>query len=345
MEDIGGKADCVSGRAAVPGLSAALLHSAPASGHPAPAGTGTAVADTSSSDGGAAAWGHEPDVTSPPADDGARNAAEFLRTRLRISTGEARRRLALANATLPLTGLAGHPCRPKTKKPPQPSPPESSPPAPEPSSPPPWTKSATSPTPPRSPTWNTTSPKPRSKTTTTSSPRSPPLDRRPRPGRHRTHRRKPPPPLDIGRTTRVFLPHIRKALTARDQGCAFPNCTIPASWCEAHHITYWSQGGPTSTDNGVLLCTATTTSSTKNSGKSTSKTASPGLSRHPTSTRANKPDKTTTTKHEPGAVNSCPKRASAGLKHGSTRPQESGPGASGETKRAAAMRPASHCLP
>jgi hypothetical protein len=60
--------------------------------------------------------------------------------------------------------------------------------------------------------------------------------------------------LDIGRTTRIFPPHIRKALHARDQGCAFPNCTIPASWCEAHHITYWSQGGPTNTDNGVLLC-------------------------------------------------------------------------------------------
>ena len=61
--------------------------------------------------------------------------------------------------------------------------------------------------------------------------------------------------LDIGRATRIFPAHIRKALTARDQGCAFPNCTIPAPWCEAHHTTYWSHGGPTSTDNGVLLCT------------------------------------------------------------------------------------------
>ncbi|MFE4542855.1 DUF222 domain-containing protein, partial [Arthrobacter sp. NPDC056727] len=60
--------------------------------------------------------------------------------------------------------------------------------------------------------------------------------------------------LDVGRTTRVFPPHIRKAIMARDQGCAFPQCTMPAPWCEAHHITYWSQGGPTSTANGVLLC-------------------------------------------------------------------------------------------
>ena len=60
--------------------------------------------------------------------------------------------------------------------------------------------------------------------------------------------------LDIGRASRVFPPHIRKALTARDQGCAFPGCTIPAPWCEAHHIDYWSRGGTTGTENGVLLC-------------------------------------------------------------------------------------------
>ncbi|SDL47553.1 protein of unknown function [Arthrobacter sp. ov407] len=60
--------------------------------------------------------------------------------------------------------------------------------------------------------------------------------------------------LDIGRASRVFPPHVRKALTARDRGCAFPQCTIPAPWCEAHHITYWSRGGSTGTDNGTLLC-------------------------------------------------------------------------------------------
>ncbi|MEW1819733.1 DUF222 domain-containing protein [Arthrobacter sp. NPDC080031] len=60
--------------------------------------------------------------------------------------------------------------------------------------------------------------------------------------------------LDIGRASRVFPPHIRKAITARDKGCAFPGCTMPAPWCEAHHIEYWSRGGPTSTANGTLLC-------------------------------------------------------------------------------------------
>ncbi len=60
--------------------------------------------------------------------------------------------------------------------------------------------------------------------------------------------------LDIGRTTRIFPPHIRKAITARDGGCAFPDCTMPAPWCEAHHTTYWSHGGTTGADNGTLLC-------------------------------------------------------------------------------------------
>jgi len=60
--------------------------------------------------------------------------------------------------------------------------------------------------------------------------------------------------MDIGRTSRIFPPHIRKAITARDQGCAFPECTMPVPWCEAHHIDYWSRGGTTGVDNGTLLC-------------------------------------------------------------------------------------------
>ncbi|MEV7132497.1 DUF222 domain-containing protein [Arthrobacter sp. NPDC093128] len=104
--------------------------------------------------------------------------------------------------------------------------------------------------------------------------------------------------LDIGRTTRIFPPHIRKAITARDQGCAFPGCTIPAPWCEAHHINYWSHGGSTSTDNGTCCAPITTTSSTKNNGPSRSKPGFPGSSRHPTSTHAKNHNATDTSDAE-----------------------------------------------
>lgn len=60
--------------------------------------------------------------------------------------------------------------------------------------------------------------------------------------------------LDVGRAQRLFPPHLRRALVARDKGCAFPDCSMPASWCEAHHMRPWSRGGSTSIDNGVLLC-------------------------------------------------------------------------------------------
>ncbi|TXG91851.1 HNH endonuclease [Rhodococcus rhodnii] len=61
-------------------------------------------------------------------------------------------------------------------------------------------------------------------------------------------------PLSMGRTTRLVTPAQRRALTVRDRGCAFPNCTAPPAWCEAHHIEHWADGGPTDLDNTVLLC-------------------------------------------------------------------------------------------
>ena len=60
--------------------------------------------------------------------------------------------------------------------------------------------------------------------------------------------------LDIGRRTRTVPRAIRHALALRDGGCAFPGCSSPVSWCDAHHVRYWSDGGPTSLDNLVLLC-------------------------------------------------------------------------------------------
>lgn len=60
--------------------------------------------------------------------------------------------------------------------------------------------------------------------------------------------------LDYGVERRSFPLAMRRAITARDGGCAAPGCSIPAPWCEVHHIQHWEHGGPTSTDNGVLLC-------------------------------------------------------------------------------------------
>jgi hypothetical protein len=60
--------------------------------------------------------------------------------------------------------------------------------------------------------------------------------------------------LDIGRATRIVPRRLRRALIHRDKGCTFPSCTKKAKWTEAHHITEWSRGGPTSLENLTLLC-------------------------------------------------------------------------------------------
>jgi Domain of unknown function (DUF222)/HNH endonuclease len=61
-------------------------------------------------------------------------------------------------------------------------------------------------------------------------------------------------PLDVGRRYRTDTPALRRALTARDQGCRFPGCGLPATWCTAHHIRPWKHGGHTRLPNLVLLC-------------------------------------------------------------------------------------------
>ncbi|MFB7891455.1 DUF222 domain-containing protein [Microbacterium sp. NPDC056044] len=53
---------------------------------------------------------------------------------------------------------------------------------------------------------------------------------------------------------RVFNHWQRKAIGARDGGCITPGCTVPAAWCEVHHVVDWARDGPTTVDNGVLLC-------------------------------------------------------------------------------------------
>lgn len=60
--------------------------------------------------------------------------------------------------------------------------------------------------------------------------------------------------LHWGRTKRLFTPAQTKALWLRDRHCTFPGCQTPASWCDAHHVTHWIDGGPTDLENAALLC-------------------------------------------------------------------------------------------
>ncbi|MFI8569693.1 DUF222 domain-containing protein [Rhodococcus sp. NPDC078407] len=61
-------------------------------------------------------------------------------------------------------------------------------------------------------------------------------------------------PLNLARTARTVTAKQKRALTARDHGCAFPGCGKPAAWTEGHHIRHWTDGGPTDMNNLVLLC-------------------------------------------------------------------------------------------
>ena len=59
---------------------------------------------------------------------------------------------------------------------------------------------------------------------------------------------------DQGRAKRLFEDALRIALNLLYPECTALGCTIPASWCEAHHKKPWSQGGKTRLEDGTLLC-------------------------------------------------------------------------------------------
>jgi hypothetical protein len=61
-------------------------------------------------------------------------------------------------------------------------------------------------------------------------------------------------PLDVGRKTPVVPAPMRRAVVARDGHCRFPGCDRPHTWCDAHHVVHWADGGRTALPNLVLLC-------------------------------------------------------------------------------------------
>lgn len=59
----------------------------------------------------------------------------------------------------------------------------------------------------------------------------------------------------LGTESRFFTRAQRLGMIARDgPTCTMSGCPIPATACEAHHITEHSDGGPTHTHNGALFC-------------------------------------------------------------------------------------------
>lgn len=60
--------------------------------------------------------------------------------------------------------------------------------------------------------------------------------------------------LDFGTAVRSVPASLYNAVAVRDRHCRWPGCDRRARHCDAHHVRFWSHGGPTSIDNLALLC-------------------------------------------------------------------------------------------
>ncbi len=60
--------------------------------------------------------------------------------------------------------------------------------------------------------------------------------------------------VDVSVRARLFSGGTRRALEARDRMCTHPYCYEPADNCQADHIVPYAEGGPTTQENGRLLC-------------------------------------------------------------------------------------------
>ncbi len=60
--------------------------------------------------------------------------------------------------------------------------------------------------------------------------------------------------VEISPTARLFTGATRRAIELRDRECTHPYCERPAADCEVDHIVPFAAGGPTTQDNGRLLC-------------------------------------------------------------------------------------------
>jgi hypothetical protein len=59
---------------------------------------------------------------------------------------------------------------------------------------------------------------------------------------------------EISHASRSIPPSTRRAVEARDRRCVAGRCDRPPQWTDCHHLQHWTQGGPTTLPNLVLLC-------------------------------------------------------------------------------------------
>jgi hypothetical protein len=60
--------------------------------------------------------------------------------------------------------------------------------------------------------------------------------------------------VDVSVRARLFTGGTRRAIELRDRLCTHPYCGEPIEDCQVDHIWTWGTGGPTTQENGRLLC-------------------------------------------------------------------------------------------
>jgi hypothetical protein len=60
--------------------------------------------------------------------------------------------------------------------------------------------------------------------------------------------------VEISPTVRLFSGATRRAIEVRDRGCTHPTCDVAPPRCQVDHVQPFALGGPTTQENGRLLC-------------------------------------------------------------------------------------------
>jgi hypothetical protein len=63
-----------------------------------------------------------------------------------------------------------------------------------------------------------------------------------------------PTRVEVSHRSRLFRGATRRAVEIRDRSCRHPLCEEPASRCQVDHVVPFAEGGPTTQENGRLLC-------------------------------------------------------------------------------------------